>query len=106
MARLAPVVLIGAALLGFAEPLAAQCLPTRIEGPTPQIVGGFGSAVSLWGDTALIGEPDLGLSTLGGQAHIFRRRGHHWVSEQILANSAEGSSFGTSVAIGGDLAVV
>jgi hypothetical protein len=75
---------------------------------------GFGWSVALSGDTALIGapgeEPDLGSGPVAsaGSAYVFLRSGVNWSQEaKLVAADAEvRDSFGASVAISGDTALV
>lgn len=77
---------------------------TASDGAT---VDGFGASVAISGDTAIVGA-DRQFSTTPGQAYIFRFNGSGWVEEQKLvpSNGAPGDSFGVSVAINGDVAIV
>ena len=70
----------------------------------------FGSAVVLSGDTALVGAPaeDNAGGANAGSAYVFVRTGTTW-SEQVkltASNAEAGDSFGHSVAIAGDTAVI
>lgn len=70
----------------------------------------FGWSVSVSGDTALIGARghDVGSNVNEGQAYIFVRNGSTW-AEQAKLNASDGadySSFGWSVSVWGDTAVV
>ena len=67
----------------------------------------FGSSVGLSGSYAVVGAPDNGTST--GAAYVFYRTGTStWSQLQKLTatDGEEGDSFGTSVAVSGDTAVV
>ena len=69
----------------------------------------LGRAVSLSGDTALVGAPyddDLGVDS--GAAYVFVRSGDQWSEQQKLVASDGGyvRTFGSSVALDGDTAVV
>ncbi|MBN1771353.1 MAG: FG-GAP repeat protein [Deltaproteobacteria bacterium] len=69
----------------------------------------FGDAVSLSGDTALIGAPsddDLGYNS--GSAYVFARSGGVWLEEAKLtaADGAMWDEFGDSVSLSGDTALV
>jgi len=73
---------------------------------------GFGSAVALSGDTALIGAPDdfpiADRSRGFGRAYFFKRTGSNWAVEDTVY-SGEGphsDRFGTDVALDGDVAVI
>ena len=65
----------------------------------------FGASVSLWGDTALVGAwSDDGM----GSAYVFVRSAGSWIQEQKLlaADRATADSFGFSVSLSGDSALV
>lgn len=66
----------------------------------------FGSAVSLFGDRALIGASQDGVGE--GSAYVFRYTGSDWLQEQKLVpdDSAVNQQFGSSVALADDRAVV
>jgi hypothetical protein len=71
---------------------------------------GFGNAVALDGDRAIVGasRADINGEANRGAAYVFVRQGGEWVEEtQLLAfDGAEGDHFGSSVALSGDTAVV
>lgn len=67
----------------------------------------FGGAVSIDGDTALIGASGkrVGANDQQGQAYVFVRSGETWTQQAILldlASGATGDYFGVSVALSGD----
>jgi len=69
----------------------------------------FGAALSVSGDTAVIGVPgddDRGSSS--GSAYIFVRSSGSWTRQQILtaSDAAAGDTFGSSVSVSGDTAIV
>lgn len=69
----------------------------------------FGFAVSIHGDTALVGalnNADAGPNT--GSAYVFARTGTHWAPPfKLLASDAgAGDSFGAHVSVAGDVAVI
>jgi uncharacterized protein (TIGR03437 family) len=74
----------------------------------------FGYAVALDGDTAIIGAPGADISTIGGEgtAYIFVRSftasGAAWAQQArlIAADAMSGDTFGISVALDGDTALV
>ena len=71
----------------------------------------FGSAVALSGDKALVGAPDdtVGSNARQGSAYVFMRSGGVWTEQQKLTASdavAQDYSFGDSVALVGDTALV
>jgi hypothetical protein len=71
---------------------------------------GFGSVVSVSGDTTIVGSPfaDTLSGTDAGAAYVFMRSGTDWTEPQELVapDGAPGDFFGISVAIAGDTAVV
>jgi hypothetical protein len=84
---------------------------TRAKLTVPQSSGyaGFGHAVAISGDTALVGAPTTDEpAVLSGAAYVFRRQGKDWRQETRLAsaNAAPLEKFGASVALDGDLALV
>lgn len=70
----------------------------------------FGSAVAISGDTAIIGATgdDVGANANQGAAYIFERSGSTWnlVRTVSASDGVPGDSFGTSVALSGDTAIV
>jgi hypothetical protein len=70
----------------------------------------FGVSVSVSGDTAIIGSFNkrFGSHTGQGAAYVFVRSGEVWTQQQELtaADGATGDYFGSSVAVGGNIAVV
>jgi cysteine-rich repeat protein len=70
----------------------------------------FGNAVSISGDTAVIGAPsyDDGLLTNSGAAYVFVRSGSVWTEQQeLLASDATANDqFGIAVSISGNTVVV
>ena len=70
----------------------------------------FGVSVSVSGDTAVVGSSsaDPGGTTNAGQAYVFTRSGSAWSEQAILSASDKSAngSFGTSVAVRGDTAVI
>ena len=66
----------------------------------------FGASVVLYGDTAVIGAPGDDTST--GAAYVFTRSGGAWTQQAKLtaSDAATGDTFGRSVAIYGDTAVI
>jgi uncharacterized protein (TIGR03437 family) len=70
----------------------------------------FGAAVSIDGDTAVVGAPfdDVGTASDQGSAFVFVRNGTAWTqAAQVFANDgAAGDQFGHSVAISGDYIVI
>ncbi|MCC6904083.1 MAG: hypothetical protein IT377_34265 [Polyangiaceae bacterium] len=70
----------------------------------------FGLAVSLSGDTAVVGAPShaVGASVYQGSAYVFVRSGSIWTEQAKLkaSDGAAGDFFGLSVSISGDTVVV
>ena len=69
----------------------------------------FGSSVSISGDTALIGASgDNYNGGYSGSAYVFVRNGSSWVEQakMIPSDGATGDSFGFSVSVSGDTAVI
>lgn len=89
---------------------------------TPQIVAGpkivagdasvgdqFGWSVDLDGDTVIVGAPSLdGTGSDSGAAYVFVRSGDTWVQQAKLtaSDAAESDSFGWSVALDGNTALI
>ena len=68
--------------------------------------GGFGSSISVSGDTALIGAPYR--NSFEGAVYVFVRTGGVWSQQQKLTASdgAANDEFGWSVSVSGDTAVI
>ena len=70
----------------------------------------FGISVALDGETALVGTrlANVGGNSSQGAAYVFRRSGANWNQEQKLVDTdgAAGDSFGASVALDGETALV
>jgi len=70
----------------------------------------FGNSVAISGETAVVGAPKdvVGANTDQGSAYVFARSGTTWSQQQKLTagDGAAWSSFGHSVAISGDTALV
>ncbi|MFT7486345.1 MAG: hypothetical protein ACI9F9_002200, partial [Candidatus Paceibacteria bacterium] len=70
----------------------------------------FGSSVSLWQDTVLVGADDEndGTTVNAGAAYVFERSGVQWTESDKWIGSTIGTSdrFGRSVSLVGDVAVV
>ncbi len=65
----------------------------------------FGTSVAVSGDTALVGAPGQE-STMNGKGYGFVRSGSSWSQQQELTSSGLVGTFGRSVALSGDTAVV
>jgi hypothetical protein len=72
--------------------------------------GWFGIAVSLDGDSALVGAAgaEVGGNPGQGAAYVFTRDGSTWSQQQklVAADGAEGDNFGDAVSLDGDSALV
>ena len=70
----------------------------------------FGVSAAISGDTAIIGSwgDDIGINPNQGSAYVFVRSGSSWIQQAKLIASDGGASstFGVSVAISGDTAIV
>jgi hypothetical protein len=70
----------------------------------------FGNSLALLGDVALVGmsSDDIGSASDRGSAYLFERDGETWAEQQKLTASDGAASdlFGTSVALGPDVAIV
>ncbi len=69
----------------------------------------FGCSISISGDYAIVGaHGDDDKGDFSGSAYIFKHDGTEWVQQQKLTASdgAAGDSFGVSISISGDLAIV
>lgn len=76
---------------------------------SPSVYDSFGRSVDIDGDTAIIGAQHAtngGVQT--GLAYVFSRNGSIWSQQALLASgdAAEGDTFGQSVSISGDHAVI
>lgn len=73
----------------------------------PVISAGFGASVDLDGDRALIGSPTVGsVDFRAGSAHLFELQDDWWAAVAELTASEPVSSFGASVSLDGDRALV
>jgi hypothetical protein len=70
----------------------------------------FGSSVSIFGDTVLVGAPgdDSGTVAEVGSAYAFTRSGSTWMEHSRLAavDGSPGDALGVAVALGQDIAIV
>lgn len=70
----------------------------------------FGTAVAVYGDTAVVGAPkdDIASDIDQGSAYVYRRVGGQWSFEAkiVEALGAAGDHFGVSVALAGDSALI
>ena len=78
--------------------------------PDPGVNDGFGTAVSIAGNTIVVGAPraDTPGAADAGAAYVFVRSGTSWLHQQKLyaPDGAPIDVFGTSVSVSGDTAVV
>lgn len=80
-----------------------------LEDPGGEWGTGFGSAVSIDGETLVVGSPAGGASSGGdaGSAHVFARRRGTWTEQTTLTPAGTGDArFGASVSLSGDSVVV
>jgi hypothetical protein len=86
----------------------AKLVHRTIEGVEANAWSGFSVAVDL--DTALVGAPgdDLPVGIDGGSVYVFTRSGTTWTQQAVLVagDGAEEDTFGQSVALAGDTALV
>jgi hypothetical protein len=86
---------------------AQQAKPIAADGAAGDY---FGFSVALSGDTALVGAPNHGIAgkNNAGAAYVFTRSAASWTqqAEPLAADGATGDSFGRSVAISGETALV
>ena len=82
----------------------------RIPQPSGGAVNaGFGIAVALSGDTAVVGEPgDDSISSNQGAAYVFARSGTSWFQQDRLipTDTAANDGFGSSIAFSGDTLLI
>jgi len=106
---------LGAVLTVTAGSAHAQWIPvdeTKLIASAPYDDDGFGSAIDLDGDTAVIGVPgdDLinGFVRNEGSAYVYARSGTSWVEEAyLIAGEPQiGAFFGISVALSGDTILI
>ncbi len=82
---------------------------TKLVGADADAGDNFGTSVALFGDTALIGSPnDDDTAANSGSAYVFTRSGSGWSQQaKFTASDANaGDSFGGSVALSGDTALI
>lgn len=84
-------------------------LHQRLEASDAMSLAEFGSAVSIHGDSLVVGAPKsyVGLSSRGA-AYVFTRNGVDWVEQQAIyaTNGQGGDAFGSAVAIQGDAMLI
>lgn len=109
--RYVPVASAGAAYV-FARAGTTWTQQARLSPTDSTTNDGFGTSVSLSGETALVGatQPGSGvtLPAKAGAAYVFARSGEKWTQQTRMAASdgAAGDAFGASVALNGDTALV
>ena len=85
-------------------------LQATLPNPAPAVGDFFGTSVAISGDYAIVGAPqdDPSAVTDAGSAYIYFRSGTTWSLQATLPNPApaSGDTFGFSVAISGDYAIV
>ena len=82
---------------------------TKLSASDPSDFPYFGGAVSIYGDTAIVGAPyALNDGFESGAAYIYRYNGSSWIEQAklIASDGEEGDEFGWSVSIYGDTALV
>ena len=96
-------------LAPLAGAVAAQCPVETFEASAPKSSDQFGDALSVWGDTLVVGKPRFVPGGLDGDAaHVFERTQAGWVESQILSSpdAVQGEWFGDAVALVGDTILV
>ncbi len=90
--------------------LAQRLLPAQVLHPSGAANDEFGRSVAISGDTMIVGAyaDDVGANADQGTAHVYRWTGSAWTFEATLiaSDGAAADSFGNSVAISGDTAIV
>lgn len=66
----------------------------------------FGAAVSISGDTVVVGAPGAFSNNKSGAAYVFVRSGTNWAEQAVLRPSNEGGYFGGAVGVSGNTIVV
>ncbi|MGZ4962620.1 MAG: hypothetical protein ACXWBP_07710 [Limisphaerales bacterium] len=105
----APQVGVTGATFVFVRSGTNWTLQTTLSSVGLHTAAGFGSAVSLEGDTAVVGAPGQSTNGIaGGAVYIFHRFGSNWVLQQELTptDNANGLGFGTSLSIQNGTVVV
>ena len=85
-------------------------LQQKLTAPDGATGDHFGTSVAVSGDTAVVGayEDDIDANAVAGSAYVFLRSGGAWTLQQKLTapDGAAYDSFGRSVAVSGDTAVI
>ena len=82
--------------------------PWQLQARLPQSAHtlDFGASVAVDGDSAIVGAPAESTFFGTGVVHIFVRSGTAWSEQRFLFSPTDIHSFGSSVAISGDIALV
>lgn len=86
------------------SPIVSELLATN-----GNINDGFGSSVSLYGETLVVGAPGVDEQGVNsGAVYVFTRNGNSWQQQAVLNsnNGTAGDGFGASVSISGETIVV
>ena len=102
-----PIIDAGAAFV-YGRSGTVWTVQAYLESPSSLNGGNFGTSVAISGDTVVVGEVQSSVITFGGRAYVFKPSGGFWALQAVLAasNPGAGDSFGSSVAIDQDTAVV
>jgi hypothetical protein len=97
-----------ACLLALQGSVRAQCDPIRLSPGDAAPSRGFGNAVAIEGDLAVVVAPASQSSPDLGRAYVYRRSGSSWAEQQVLfaSDGATGDVFGWTVALSGHTIVV
>jgi len=108
--RLTTLLLLAAALAPLAEGVQSYVLDAKLVDPDGARWDNFGDAVALSAGIAIVGAPsdDTNRGFDSGSVTLFERAGDHWARRAKVSASDGAASdwFGTSVAVGGTVAVV
>jgi hypothetical protein len=106
LSRVALACLIVGASVSIAP---AQCRVAKLGADAPQDYSHFGASVAIYGERAVVGEPDFeNGGTTPGAAYVYELRSTGWTQTALLSASdgADFDDFGISVAIDGDTILV
>lgn len=85
-------------------------LQAKLTASDGAALDGFGAAVAIYADTALIGADgdDIGANANQGSAYVYTRSGRTWTFQAKLTHAAGAAfdTFGASVALSGDTALI
>jgi hypothetical protein len=94
----------------FVRSAGTWALQAKLTAADAAAVDNFGISVAISGDTAVVGAylDSTPAGSNAGSAYVFVRSAGTWAQQQKLtaADAADGDSFGVSVAVSGDTAVV